>query len=262
MPNHADNLAESQRRLHRNARRATLAATAGLLLAFALLQFMQLLGRNEAREEKVYDLTDIMVQPYTPAPDQFSPEAAAAAPATAATPPLALPPLAQPATRRPPTPRFDVRLPVPLPELAAMPELATRAPPVIEPQPAAAEARPAPVAGTRATPADALDTPTPGPLVQQRQIDPLESWTAINKPPPIYPPSAVRRDREGAFPVEFTIFEDGAVGEITHAPATPGIFSRAIDRAIAQWRFKPRHDAQGQPLRKRVKTTFNFVLEK
>ena len=43
----------------------------------ALLQFMQLLGQNEAREEKVYDLTDIRVQPYTAAPDQSTPEAAA-----------------------------------------------------------------------------------------------------------------------------------------------------------------------------------------
>ncbi|MDP6450998.1 MAG: hypothetical protein QF773_09285, partial [Lentisphaeria bacterium] len=123
MPNHADNLAKSQRRLHRNALRATLAGAAGLLLAFALLQFMQLLGRNEAGEEKVYELTDIRVQPYTPAPDQSAPETAADVPTPAPTPPLTLPPLAQPATQRPPTPRFDVRLPAPLPDLAAMPEL-------------------------------------------------------------------------------------------------------------------------------------------
>ena len=56
MLNHADNLAESQRRLRRNALRATLAGTAGLLLAFALLQFMQLLGQNEAREEAIADM--------------------------------------------------------------------------------------------------------------------------------------------------------------------------------------------------------------
>ena len=269
MLNHADNLAESQRRLRRNALRATLAGTAGLLLAFALLQFMQLLGQNEAREEKVYDLTDIRVQPYTAAPDQSTPEAAADAPATAPTPPLMLPPLAQPATRRQPTPRFDIRLPVLLPDLAAMPELATRAPvrqpvppPIIEPKPAAVDAEPAPVASNSATPADALDTTTSEPLVLEQDIDALESWTALNKPLPIYPPSAARRDREGTFLVEFTIFEDGGVGEVSHAPATPKLFSRAIDRAIVQWRFKPKHDAQGQPVRKRVRTTFNFVIEK
>lgn len=258
MPNHADNLAESQRRLHRNALRATLAGAAGLLLAFGLLQLMQLLGQNEAGEEKVYELTDIRVQPYTPAPDQSAPESAADVPTTAPTPPLTLPPLAQPATQRQPTPRFDVRLPAPLPDLAAMPKVATRA--LVEPQPAAAE--PAPISSNSTPTADALDTTAPEPLVQEQDVDALESWTALNKPLPIYPPSAARRDREGAFLVEFTIFEDGGVGEVSHAPATPKIFSRAIDRAIVQWRFKPKRDTQGQPVRKRVKTTFNFVIEK
>jgi len=145
-----------------------------------------------------------------------------------------------------------------LPNLAAMPELATQ--PLVEPEPAAAEL--APIASNITPTADALDTTAPEPLVQEQDVDALESWSAINKPLPIYPPSAARRDREGAFLVEFTIFEDGGVGKVSHAPETPKIFSRAIDRAIVQWRFKPKRDAQGQPVRKRVKTRFNFVIEK
>ena len=256
MPNHADNLAESQRRLQRNALRATLAGAAGLLLAFALLQFMQLLGQDAPREETLYDLTDIRVQPYTAAPEESTPKAPDAVPAPAPTAPLMLPPLAQPAPRKQPTPRFEIKLPEPLPDFAAMPELATQTP--ISPTPLTDE----PAASNSTPAANALDTTASEPWAQEQHGDALESWTAINKPPPIYPPSAARRHREGAFLVEFTIFEDGGVGEITHAPATPKIFSRAIDKAIVQWLFKPKHDTQGQPVRKRVKTTFNFAIEK
>jgi len=133
--NQADNLDASQRRLRRNAARATVAGVIGLLVAFSLLQVMQLMTQSTPSDETVYDIVDIDVQPYRATPKLSQPEPD---PVDEVSPPepaaLALPPPPPPTVRsRQPTPlrlampQLSVQL-APMPDLMTLPEIAVAMP--------------------------------------------------------------------------------------------------------------------------------------
>lgn len=85
---------------------------------------------------------------------------------------------------------------------------------------------------------------------------------AIVRIPPTYPMEARRKKIEGWARVEFTVLEDGSVGDIKVKSAQPaGVFDQAAADAIARWKFRPAVE-NGKPVRKRAAQTLKFELNK
>jgi protein TonB len=84
----------------------------------------------------------------------------------------------------------------------------------------------------------------------------------IARIPPTYPMEARRQKIEGWARVEFTVREDGSVGDIEVKGAQPaGVFDQAAMAAIAQWKFRPALE-NGKPARKRAAQTLKFELNR
>ena len=66
---------------------------------------------------------------------------------------------------------------------------------------------------------------------------------------------------EGWVKLEFTVLEDGSVGDVKVLEAEPGrIFNSAATRAILRWRFKPKV-VDGKPVQRRATQTIDFKLD-
>lgn len=80
--------------------------------------------------------------------------------------------------------------------------------------------------------------------------------------PPVYPPRAKRMGLEGRVTVEFTITTDGSVDDAKIVEAEPpGVFDRAVLRAIRRWKFSPRQ-VNGRAVERRARKQIVFKLEK
>ncbi|BCX81233.1 periplasmic protein TonB [Methylomarinovum caldicuralii] len=80
--------------------------------------------------------------------------------------------------------------------------------------------------------------------------------------PPVYPPEAKRRRIEGYVVVEFTVTETGEVKNpkiIESRP--PGVFDRAVLRAVRHWRFRPKK-WDGRPVAVRAQQKLEFRLRR
>lgn len=82
----------------------------------------------------------------------------------------------------------------------------------------------------------------------------------MNTPAPDYPREAAVAGVEGRVVVEFTINTQGSTEDINILNAEPrGMFERAAQRAVAQWRYQP-YQVNGLAQPKRVQQTINFSL--
>ncbi len=167
-------------------------------------------------------------------------------------PPLEPKPVAAP---RPPGPSAPVRgnvsrLPLPLPALKLEAPLATGPQVAVPPLPSLmveGEPGPGPV---RLPPA------VPG-YVLASELVPV-----VRIPPP-YPPAARRRRIEGYVVVEFTVTETGAVRDPKIVEARPpGVFDRAVLRAVRHWRFQPKRGKDGKPMAVRARQRLEFRLRR
>lgn len=88
--------------------------------------------------------------------------------------------------------------------------------------------------------------------------------TVLSQVPPRYPQRALRRRQQGKVVVEFMINEMGSVkpGSAVIVKSTPpGVFDKAVLRAIQRWRFKTRI-VNGQPVPFKARQELEFKLEK
>lgn len=88
--------------------------------------------------------------------------------------------------------------------------------------------------------------------------------TVLSQIPPRYPSRALRRKQEGRVVVEFTITEQGTVkpGSVKVVESTPpGVFDKAVLRAIQRWRFQTR-EVDGQAVAFRARQELEFKLER
>ena len=78
---------------------------------------------------------------------------------------------------------------------------------------------------------------------------------------PIYPPIAIRREREGWVKIEFTIKADGTVSDATVIDAEPEeIFDEAALTAVKEWKFAPKI-VDGVAVNRRATKKVQFKLE-
>ncbi len=88
--------------------------------------------------------------------------------------------------------------------------------------------------------------------------------TVLSQVPPRYPQRALRRRQEGRVVVEFVINEMGGVkpGTVVVVESSPpGVFDKAVLRAIQRWRFKTRV-VDGQPVSFKARQELEFKLER
>lgn len=77
---------------------------------------------------------------------------------------------------------------------------------------------------------------------------------------PRYPRRARVRGLQGTVMAEFTITTDGRVRDIRIVESTPtGVFDRAVQSALSEWRFEPLYQ-DGEALQRRVSKAFEFNL--
>lgn len=144
------------------------------------------------------------------------------------------------------------RLPLPLPALKLEAPLATRPQVAVPPLPSLmVEGEPGPgPAPVRLPPA------VPGYV-------PASELIPVVRIPPLYPPAARRRRIEGYVVVEFTVTETGAVRDPKIVGAQPpGVFDRAVLRAVRRWRFQPKRGKDGKPMAVRARQRLEFRLRR
>lgn len=85
--------------------------------------------------------------------------------------------------------------------------------------------------------------------------------TTLVRIPPVYPPTAKRRNLEGWVKIRFVVDEQGAVGDVKVLAADPeGVFEQSVLRCVSGWRFKP-GTVGGAAVRTVVEQTIAFKLE-
>lgn len=86
--------------------------------------------------------------------------------------------------------------------------------------------------------------------------------TVLQRTPPSYPPSALRRRLEGYVVVEFTVSREGMVIQDTLEiieSTPPGTFDRVVLRSLLRWRFEPL-SVNGEPRDYRARQKIDFKL--
>jgi protein TonB len=80
-------------------------------------------------------------------------------------------------------------------------------------------------------------------------------------PKPVYPPSALRRNIEQAFAVEFVVDTAGRVDatSILIPPSVPGEFAESVRHALVRWHFRPA-TLRGLAVRRSVRQPFIFQI--
>ncbi|WIX34503.1 energy transducer TonB [Salinicola sp. JS01] len=232
---------------------------AGGVLALVLFYLLALLVAPPAPEDQEIVSAAPIAMVDAPEQAQTAPATSAAAPPP---PPAAPPPPPAAAPTPAPTPS---QIAVPEPEVAqpqtpaptldtSLPELSEARPtprpkPQPQPQPQP-ESRPEPNPQPSPSPAPSqaqgqAAQPTPkGTQAAPRDVGQLQPTSRVN---PTYPVRAQRRGLEGYVEVSFVIQPDGRVdsGSLRVIDAEPAnVFDRAVEEAVARWRFPPADDVR------------------
>jgi TonB family protein len=80
-------------------------------------------------------------------------------------------------------------------------------------------------------------------------------------PKPVYPPSALRRNIEQSFAVEFVVDTTGRIdaSSILIPPSVPNEFAESVRRALVRWHFRPA-TLRGLAVRRSVRQPFIFQI--
>jgi TonB family protein len=84
--------------------------------------------------------------------------------------------------------------------------------------------------------------------------------TVRNYVPPVYPPSALRRNLEGWVDVAFVLSREGRPMNVAVTDASSSIFRNSATRAVEQWEFEP-HTIYERVVEQHAFTRIRFVLE-
>lgn len=97
---------------------------------------------------------------------------------------------------------------------------------------------------------------TPAPSAYDIDAIPLPE-----NPKPVYPPSALRRNIEQAFAVEFVVDTTGRVdaASIMIPPSVPNEFAESVRHALVRWHFRPA-TLRGLAVRRSVRQPFIFQI--
>ena len=89
-------------------------------------------------------------------------------------------------------------------------------------------------------------------------VQPQETF----RPKPVYPPSALKKEVEGAVRVKFLVTATGSVKNLEVLWAEPaGHFEDNVKEAVSQWRFVPGKDQDGKPMEAEQVYTYRFQFE-
>ncbi|MEL6870359.1 MAG: energy transducer TonB [Pseudomonadota bacterium] len=102
-----------------------------------------------------------------------------------------------------------------------------------------------------------------GPMLASQQlagISPDQDIVPILRVAPVYPRKAALDRTEGWVDVEVIVAADGTVAAVSILASQPRrVFDRAAQRAVEQWRFRPRI-VDGQPVARTARTRLEFKL--
>jgi protein TonB len=88
----------------------------------------------------------------------------------------------------------------------------------------------------------------------------LSEPKAIEKVNPVYPEDAREEKVQGAVVLELTIGADGEVTSVDVVKDPDARLTRAAVDAVAQWRFEPARNSDGEPVAVLYKVTIAFKL--
>jgi len=177
--------------------------------------------------------------------------------------------------RTKPPPPVERKPPLEKKKAAAVPQPSMRpaAMPRFTPQPPAIDMQPQLPPLPRSLPSLALQTVPLAPAAVQAPAAPHPSGgiytegqldghlMALSRVPPVYPLVARHKRIEGWVKVKFLVTRRGTVEHVTILEAhPPGVFDRAVLRAVSSWRFKP-GTVGGRPVETWAQSTLEFKLK-
>lgn len=105
----------------------------------------------------------------------------------------------------------------------------------------------------------AAATPPPSKAAEPPRPE-VRGGEALHVTAPEYPRRARMRGLQGSVTAEFTIDRDGRVRDIEITDSAPaGVFDRAVNEAVGEWRFRPLLK-DGEAIARRVSKQFEFNL--
>jgi len=90
----------------------------------------------------------------------------------------------------------------------------------------------------------------------------LKEPTLVHKVPPQYPADAKKEGIEGVVVLNAVIAKDGSVRETSVKQAADPRLVEAARTAVAQWRYEPVRDKQGEVVEATITVTVRFRLDK
>ncbi|HUI93778.1 MAG TPA: energy transducer TonB [Chitinivibrionales bacterium] len=95
-------------------------------------------------------------------------------------------------------------------------------------------------------------------VFEQGQVD--QDASPDYTPPIPYPNRAAEQGIKGTVEVEFVVTHEGKITDVQVTKSSSSLFTEAVKRGVAQWRFKPAKN-KGIPVNQRFRQVIHFNLD-